>query len=82
MVSELKKKAELSGNDFLPMVLKLDDLMQHLRGVREMASRLTALKDTVPGAAAATAPQRQPPPGPPSSRPLRPSSGPPPEVGR
>ena len=55
MVSELKKKAELSGNDFLPMVLKLDDLMQHLRGVREMASRLTALKDTVPGAAAATA---------------------------
>jgi chemotaxis protein histidine kinase CheA len=55
MVSELKKKAELSGNDFLPMVLKLDDLMQHLRGVREMASRLTALKDTVPGAAAASA---------------------------
>ena len=55
MVSELKKKAELSGNDFLPMVLKLDDLMQHLRGVREMASRLTALKDTAPGAAAATA---------------------------
>jgi len=55
MVSDLKKKAELSGNDFLPMVLKLDDLMQHLRGVREMASRLTALKDTAPGAAAATA---------------------------
>src|SRR5882672_4791325 len=55
MVSELKKKAELSGNDFLPMALKLDDLMQHLRGVREMASRLTALKDTAPGAAAATA---------------------------
>jgi len=51
MVSELKKKAELSGNDFLPMVLKLDDLMAHLRNVREMASRLTALKDTVPGAA-------------------------------
>ena len=55
MVSDLKKKAELSGNDFLPMVLKLDDLMAHLRGVREMASRLTALKDTAPGAAAATA---------------------------
>jgi two-component system chemotaxis sensor kinase CheA len=55
MVSELKKKAELSGNDFLPMVLKLDDLMAHLRGVREMASRLTALKDTAPAAAAVTA---------------------------
>src|SRR5689334_11800460 len=45
MVSELKKKAELSGNDFLPMVLKLDDLLAHLKSVREMASRLTVLKD-------------------------------------
>jgi chemotaxis protein histidine kinase CheA len=64
MVSDLKKKADLSGNDFLPMVLKLDDLMAHLRSVREMASRLTALKDTAPGAAAASAaanvPQRTP----------------------
>jgi signal transduction histidine kinase len=51
MVTELKKKAELSGNDFLPMVLKLDDLLAHLRGVREMASRLTVLKD-VPAPAA------------------------------
>src|SRR5690242_9376746 len=61
MVSDLKKKAELSGNDFLPMVLKLDDLMAHLRGVREMASRLTALKDTAPGAAAASAAASAPP---------------------
>jgi two-component system chemotaxis sensor kinase CheA len=51
MVSELKKKAELSGNDFLPMVLKLDELLAHLKGVREMAVRLTALKE--PGGAAA-----------------------------
>jgi two-component system, chemotaxis family, sensor kinase CheA len=55
MVTDLKKKAELSGNDFLPMVLKLDDLMAHLRSVREMAMRLTALKDTAPAAAAASA---------------------------
>jgi HPt (histidine-containing phosphotransfer) domain-containing protein len=52
MVSDLKKKAELSGNDFLPMVLKLDELLAHLRGVREMASRLTTLKDSVPAPAA------------------------------
>jgi two-component system, chemotaxis family, sensor kinase CheA len=51
MVSDLKKKAELSGNDFLPMVLKLDDLLAHLKGVREMASRLTTLKDSVPAPA-------------------------------
>lgn len=61
MVSELKKKAELSGNDFLPMVLKLDELLAHLRGVREMATRLSALKE--PGAAAAQgAPARTRPP--------------------
>ncbi|MFZ0499017.1 MAG: ATP-binding protein [Steroidobacteraceae bacterium] len=59
-VSELKKKAELSGNDFLPMVLKLDDLLAHLRGVREMATRLTALKDS--GAAAAQGAQSRPKP--------------------
>jgi signal transduction histidine kinase len=51
MVSDLKKKAELSGNDFLPMVLKLDDLLAHLKGVREMASRLTTLKDSAPAPA-------------------------------
>ncbi len=55
MVGECKKKKELSGNDFLPMVLKLDDLLAHLRSVREMAARLTVLKDTLPGAAAAAA---------------------------
>ena len=60
-VGECKKKPELSGNDFLPIVLKLDDLLAHLRGVREMASRLTALKDTAPGVAAmAAAPAPQP----------------------
>jgi PAS domain-containing protein len=45
MVSECKKKPELTGNDFLPLVLKLDDLLAHLRGVREMAARLSILKD-------------------------------------
>jgi two-component system, chemotaxis family, sensor kinase CheA len=61
-VSELKKKVELSGNDFLPMVLKLDELLAHLKGVREMATRLTALKD--PAAAAQGAqPRSKPAPG-------------------
>ncbi|HYC10099.1 MAG TPA: ATP-binding protein [Steroidobacteraceae bacterium] len=66
MVSECKKKPELSGSDFLPMVLKLDELLAHLRSVREMAARLTALKDNAPGAAdgaspAAAAPARPAP---------------------
>jgi signal transduction histidine kinase len=55
MVSECKKKPALSGNDFLPLVLKLDELLAHLRSVREMAARLTTLKETAPGAAAARA---------------------------
>ncbi|HEY1491449.1 MAG TPA: ATP-binding protein, partial [Steroidobacteraceae bacterium] len=54
MVSECKKRPELSGNDFLPLVLKLDDLLAHLRGVREMASRLTTIKDTPAAAAEST----------------------------
>ena len=54
MVSECKKKPELTGNDFLPMVLKLDELLAHLRSVREMAARLSAIKDSVPTAAAPT----------------------------
>jgi signal transduction histidine kinase len=52
MVSDCKKRPELSGNDFLPMVLKLDELLAHLRSVREMAARLTALKDTPLGLSA------------------------------
>ena len=45
MVAELKGRSELTGNDFLPLVLKLDELLAHLRGVREMTLRLTALKE-------------------------------------
>ena len=56
MVSELKKRAELSGNDFLPMVVKLDDLLAHLRSVREMASRLTTIKESAAAGAPAPAP--------------------------
>ena len=44
MVSELKAKPELTGNDFLPVVLKLDELLAHLRGVREMTARMMALR--------------------------------------
>jgi two-component system, chemotaxis family, sensor kinase CheA len=51
-VSELKKRASLSGNDFLPLVVKLDELMAHLKTVRELASRLSSLRDAAPAPAA------------------------------
>ena len=63
MVGECKKKPELSGNDFIPMVLKLDELLAHLRGIREMASRLTTLKDMMPVSAATAAQLSGPPVG-------------------
>jgi two-component system, chemotaxis family, sensor kinase CheA len=47
-VADLKKSAALSGNDFLPLVVKLDELMAHLKQVRELAARLTALRLTSP----------------------------------
>jgi signal transduction histidine kinase len=44
-VSELKKKPGLSGNDFLPLVVKLDELMAHLKMVRELAARFSSLRE-------------------------------------
>lgn len=57
LVSEQKNKPELSGNDFLPIVLKLDELLAHLRGVREMAARLTVIRDSAVAAPKAPAPE-------------------------
>ena len=37
----LREKPELSGNDFLPLVIKLDDLLTHLQSVSELVSRLS-----------------------------------------
>ncbi len=71
MVAECKKRAELSGNDFLPMVLKLDELLAHLKNVREMAGRLTSLKDNAPAAAAPAPAVSAPPPTPVERAPAR-----------
>ncbi|MEA3196536.1 MAG: two-component system, chemotaxis family, sensor kinase CheA [Gammaproteobacteria bacterium] len=39
----LREKSSLSGNDFLPLVIKLDDLLTHLQSVSELVSRLSRL---------------------------------------
>lgn len=39
----LREKTELSGNDFLPLVIKLDDLLTHLQSISELVSRLSRL---------------------------------------
>lgn len=37
----LREKRDLSGNDFLPLVIKLDDLLTHLQSVSDLVSRLS-----------------------------------------
>src|SRR5271167_2500885 len=39
----LRERPDLSGNDFLPLVIKLDDLMTHLQSVDDLVSRLARL---------------------------------------
>jgi two-component system, chemotaxis family, sensor kinase CheA len=43
-LKELKDRAELSGGDFLPLVVKLDDLFTHLASIRDLVQRLSALQ--------------------------------------
>jgi two-component system, chemotaxis family, sensor kinase CheA len=53
-LAELRSRPSLSGNDFLPLVVKLDDLFGHLAQVREMVSRLAELRVAISGDADAT----------------------------
>jgi chemotaxis protein histidine kinase CheA len=46
-LSELKSRQPLSGSDFLPLVVKLDDLFNHLTQVREMLGRLVDLHQAI-----------------------------------
>jgi HPt (histidine-containing phosphotransfer) domain-containing protein len=40
-LKRLREKSDLSGNDFLPLVIKLDDLLTHLQSVSDLVSRLS-----------------------------------------
>ncbi len=42
----LKEKPSLSGNDFLPLVIKLDELLTHLQSVSELVARLSRMHGT------------------------------------
>jgi chemotaxis protein histidine kinase CheA len=46
-LNDLKGRQTLSGSDFLPLVVKLDDLFNHLAQVREMLSRLVDLHQAI-----------------------------------
>lgn len=46
-LNDLKSRQTLSGSDFLPLVVKLDDLFNHLAQVREMLGRLVDLHQAI-----------------------------------
>ncbi|HEX4150826.1 MAG TPA: ATP-binding protein [Steroidobacteraceae bacterium] len=51
-LKKLREKSDLSGNDFLPLVIKLDDLLTHLQSVSDLVSRLAkfqVLRSEAPG---------------------------------
>lgn len=54
-LNDLKGRPSLSGSDFLPLVVKLDDLFNHLAQVREMLSRLVDLHHAIASRRAAGA---------------------------
>ncbi len=46
-LNEIKARQNISGSDFLPLVVKLDDLFNHLAQVREMLGRLVDLHQAI-----------------------------------
>jgi HPt (histidine-containing phosphotransfer) domain-containing protein len=61
-LKELRERPSLSGGDFLPLVVKLDDLFTHLASINDLVSRLAQLNfvATAPEAAAVSAPESRP----------------------
>jgi HPt (histidine-containing phosphotransfer) domain-containing protein/PAS domain-containing protein len=56
-LKDLKDRKVLTGNDFLPLVVKLDDLFTHLASVRDLVTRLAKLNVGANRDAPATATQ-------------------------
>jgi chemotaxis protein histidine kinase CheA len=48
-VGELQNKTDLSGQDFLPLVLKLNEMIETLREVKSLIQRITQFQATFSG---------------------------------
>jgi two-component system chemotaxis sensor kinase CheA len=44
LLKELRERPELSGNDFVPLVVRLDDLFAHLKSLGELCMQLGGLR--------------------------------------
>jgi hypothetical protein len=54
-LSTLRNKAQLNGNDFMPVVVKLDELMSHAASIVGMQDRVSGVRASVPAGAPAPA---------------------------
>jgi signal transduction histidine kinase len=52
LITGCRSNTNLSGSEFLPIVVRLDELLAHLTTVREIAVRIAAVKEASPAAAA------------------------------
>jgi len=44
MLNELRGRQQLSGGDFLPLVVRLDEMFGHLKSVRELVARIDGMR--------------------------------------
>lgn len=44
LLSELRQREKLDGNDFLPLVVRLDDMLAHVASIRELLERLGEMR--------------------------------------
>ncbi len=56
LLKELRDRPQLSGNDFLPLVVSLDEILGHLHSIRDLVGRADALRSTALLTAAPRAP--------------------------
>jgi two-component system chemotaxis sensor kinase CheA len=45
-LSALRERTDLSGDDFLPLLTKFDDLVSHSQSVRDMVTKLASFRDS------------------------------------
>jgi chemotaxis protein histidine kinase CheA len=61
MLVELRERRELSGNDFLPLVVRLDDLFAQLKSIQELMARIDNLRADALLSSSASGPEVAPP---------------------
>ena len=60
-LAALRERTDLTGDDFLPLLTKFDDLVSHSQSVREMVTKLASFRDSFGRQTHAPAPARGPP---------------------